>query len=351
MASKSSSSASFTKRPPTTRDLAAKLGVSHNTVARALRNDPEIAGVTKKRILKEAEAAGYRMNPLVSALMNQVRRHRKLGPSGEVIGFLTSYTSEDRWRTHPSLSQYYKGAHERAEALGFQLQPFWLGTGGVDSARVGRILRARGVKGVIIGPVLADYHPFRLDWDHHAVVALGSGFRQVPVHRVMHHQTTGMLACYSHLRQFGYRRIGFVTHLADDLRTNHLWRSGYLGAQQVYGGACLDICFSESYEDPASVHEWIRRMKPDAVIGTWVLAMLQSLRIQLPRTLGFASLDIEAAQLGEIAGIWQDNQRLGAAAMDLLAGQIYRNETSLPKAPTLTYVEGTWMDGPTVRRQ
>lgn len=337
--------------PPTTRELAAALGVSHNTVARALRNDPEIALATKGRILKAAEEAGYRMNPLVSALMNRVRKRGKLGTSGEVIGFLTSYTSEDRWRTHPSLSEHYKGAHERAEELGFQLDPFWLGTGGVDSARVGRVLRARGIRGVIIGPVLADYHPFRLDWDHLAVVAIGAGFRQVPVHRVTHHQTTGMQVCYAHLRQFGYKRIGFVSHLADDLRIHHSWRAGYLAAQQVHGGDRLDIFFAESYEDPEPVERWLKREKPDAVIGTWVHPLLQSLQVKIPERLGFASLDIMTAQLNQLAGIWQDNERIGAVAMDLLAGQIYRNETSLPKAPTLTHMEGTWMDGPTVRRQ
>lgn len=351
MKTSSTSTPRMQPMPPTTRELAAALGVSHNTVARALRNDPEIALATKNRILKAAGEAGYRMNPLVSALMNRVRRRGKLESSGEVIGFLTSYTREDRWRTHPSLSEHYRGAHTRAEELGFQLEPFWLGTGGVDSARVGRVLRARGIRGAIIGPVLADYHPFRLDWDHLAVVAIGAGFRQVPVHRITHHQTTGMQTCYAHLRQFGYKRIGFVSHLSDDSRIHHLWRAGYLAAQQVHGGDRLEIFFTGSYEEPEPVRSWLKREKPDAVIGTWVHPLLQELHVRIPERLGFASLDIMTAQLGQLAGIWQDNERIGAVAMDLLAGQIYRNETSLPKAPTLTHMEGTWMDGPTVRRQ
>ncbi|MDA3873295.1 MAG: LacI family DNA-binding transcriptional regulator, partial [Kiritimatiellae bacterium] len=36
---------------PTVRSIAAAAGVSHETVARALRNDPRVASATRERIL------------------------------------------------------------------------------------------------------------------------------------------------------------------------------------------------------------------------------------------------------------------------------------------------------------
>jgi hypothetical protein len=37
--------------------------------------------------------------------------------------------------------------------------------------------------------------------------------------------------------------------------------------------------------------------------------------------------------------------------MNLLAGQLFRNETGIPSIPEVTLVEGTWIDGPTAPRK
>ncbi len=47
------------ERPPTLRSLAAKLGLGVSTVSQALRDSPEIAVETRKRVKMAAEAAGY----------------------------------------------------------------------------------------------------------------------------------------------------------------------------------------------------------------------------------------------------------------------------------------------------
>ncbi|MDR1281629.1 MAG: LacI family transcriptional regulator [Opitutaceae bacterium] len=335
----------------TLRDIAERTGLALSTVSMALRRHPRISKATHKRVLAAARKAGYCANPLVTALMAQVRRHRRLQPSGEVLGFLTSSASEDKWREYPSLVDHWEGARRRALEQGFQMETFWLGTGGADSARINRILRARRIRAVIIAPVMANHKPFRLDWDNLAVVALQYSFRQVAVHRVAHHQTNGMYLCYRKLREHGYRKIGLALNCFDDERTHHYWRAGWLAAREVYGGEPVDLlCVREEFPSLGEVRDWLEQTKPDAVIspaGMWLSAIRKN-GYAVPERIAYASLDVMPAQVGHIAGIWQDNRRIGANAVDILSGQLFRNETGLSSTPVATLIDGAWLDGPTV---
>jgi LacI family transcriptional regulator len=60
------------KRATTIREIAAAAGVSAMTVSLALRGSREVSAATRKRIRALAESMGYRPNPMVSALMQQV---------------------------------------------------------------------------------------------------------------------------------------------------------------------------------------------------------------------------------------------------------------------------------------
>jgi LacI family transcriptional regulator len=51
----------------------------------------------------------------------------------------------------------------------------------------------------------------------------------------------------------------------------------------------------------------------------------------------------------ELAGIDQNANLVGEAAVDLLIGQLQRNERGLPDYPKTTLVGGTWVDGASVR--
>lgn len=55
------------------KDLANALGISVGTVDRALKNRPEVSATTRERVLKLAEASGYRPDPLASALATRKR--------------------------------------------------------------------------------------------------------------------------------------------------------------------------------------------------------------------------------------------------------------------------------------
>lgn len=340
--------------PPSIRELAAKLGVSRTTVSLALRNDPCVAPDTRRRILDVAHRAGYRSNALVNALMAQVRQGQRLKPTGEVVTYLTAYERENDWKAIPSVVAQYEGARERAAELGFKVEIMWMGTRGVQSAHIARVLAARGIRGSILAPLAIDHHTLELAWNDHTTVAIGYSFRQVALHRAVHHNMNAAFACYGSLRRLGYERIGLAMHEADDARVHNFWISGYLGSQRVHGGERLAPCLFSDFSNPKPFLAWYRRARPDAIIGIWPhlpLAWLREAGVGVPGEVAFASLDIGDARAGEIAGIRQDNRNVGMAAMDVLAGQLFRNEIGVPAVPKVTMIEGVWMDGATAPRR
>lgn len=341
-------------RCPNMRELAAKLGVSTTTVSLALRSDPRIPLATREKVQAVAQEMGYRTNALVNALMSQVRQSSRLTPTGEVVTYLTSFDTSDFWKDVPSMSAQFEGARERAAELGFKMEVMWLGNRARQSQHTARVLASRGIRGSILAPLPVDHQTLELDWNAHTVIAIGYSFGQAAVNRAVHHNINAALACYENLRKLGYERIGLAIHELDDARVHGLWTCGYLGSQRLHGGTALPPMYISDYKDSNPFFEWLEAHRPDAIIGIWnhtPLHWLAKAGIDVPGQIGFASLDIGDNQVGQIAGILQDNHNVGVAAMDTLAGQLFRNEIGIPRVPKFTMIEGTWMYGKTVMRR
>jgi DNA-binding LacI/PurR family transcriptional regulator len=337
------------------RDIAKKTGVNPATVSRALRNHPNVAPATRTRILAEAQKAGYRSNALVNALMAQVRQRQRLRPTGEVVAYLTSCRTEDDWRRLPSHMQQFEGARDQAQQFGFNLQPMWLGDQCNRSRQVARMLRARGIRGSLLAPVPLDHRSMEIDWNEHSVVSIGYSFQQMALHRAVHNHVSLIFACYSELLKTGYRRIGLAMYTDGSNRVRHLWLAGFLMAQRVHGNDRTEplLLTGCSHKTPGPFRHWLKEQTPDAIIGIWPDVQLDWIRacgVRVPEDVSYASLDV-GNRSRHFAGMLQDNRSVGAAAMDLLASQLFRNEIGLPSTPRVIQIEGIWIDGPTVTRR
>jgi hypothetical protein len=69
--------------------------------------------------------------------------------------------------------------------------------------------------------------------------------------------------------------------------------------------------------------------------------------IQVPEEIGFAALT-HNKETSDMAGIDQRQEMVGAAAMDLVIGHIYRNEYGMPGAMKTVFIDGVWKNGNTV---
>lgn len=335
------------------RAIAEAAGVSRMTVSRALRNHPNVNAKTRDRIVEIANQLGYHPNPLVSTLMADIRTKRTQ-PSGQVLAFITAHETADRWRDLYTTRQFYEGAHEQARRLGYKLEPFWLFDKWMDAPRLSRILYARGINGIIIAP-LPD-HPIQLDldWSKFAAVCMGYSLRSPALHHVANHQYKTMRMVIQELRRRGYQKIGLCLAVDDDQRVLNLWRAGFLVEESVHPPAVtIPILIMDSIGAGFKpFRAWVRRHRPDVIVSIHecVLTWIANLGLTVPGDIGFAHLGISEEMFGRIAGVDQNSRTAGAAAVDVIVGQHHRNERGIPMQPKSVLMEGTWMEGVTLKQ-
>lgn len=338
-------------RPPSIRELAAKLGVSRTTVSLALRNHPRISETTRRRVHDFAVSQGYQPNALVNALMSHLRRRRPVHANGEVMAFLTTGETENSWKKLPTIVDCFNGIRNQAEQQGFHLEPFWLGREGEAARSVARVLHARAVRGSLLCLIKDESGKLDLDWDHHPVIALGYTFNQKHLHQVAHNHFNGILSAYQELRKLGYQRIGLVLAHYDDNHVNHYWTAGFSVGQRLYGGTILKPLLLKDHNELDACQRWFERIRPDAIIGTHpdpALTMLEKQGVNVPNESAYVTLDLESSNFGRIAGIRQNWDGMGAAMVDLLIGQLHINHYGLPATPRIILIEGHWKTGATV---
>lgn len=331
-------------------ELAKKAGVHRSTVSLALRDHPRISLEMRQGIQALAAKHGYRVNPLVAALMQSRRRGRPAAAT--TLAYVTNYPTRDGWRPpHHNRPDFFPGAFERAVDLGYNLEHMWLGQPGMTPARFSAILATRGVPGVIVGRLPPGMSSMDLAWERFSAVALGMTLRSPLLHHVTenHFDTVGQ--CMRQCHDRGYRRVGFVFAEANDSpRVGERWLGAFLARQRLLFPPENHVqpCSHEP-ADEASFHEWMRAERPDAVIATHarpVLGWINRLGLEVPRDVGL--IDFEHRAGTDFAGMEYDPARIGSLAVDMLVGMLHRNETGVPEDPHEVLVTGRWREGTTL---
>lgn len=337
--------------PVTQTDIALAAGVHRTTVSMALRSHPRIPEATRLRILAVAETLGYKPNPLVNALMSQVRLHRPPCFKG-ALALLNPWHSKGGWSVWECNRRMVEGARERAAAAGFHLEEYWLGDPSLSASRLHAILLARGVLGVL---VLQPQEPtFEIDFDFSsfACASVGLSCRRPVLPVAQNHQYDSLLRACQALRNLDYRRIALWVYEGHNERVNRLWTAAFSSYQLgIPETQRLPPLLLSSPGEVARLPGYLRDFKPDAILASDVALAepLGSLGLRFPQDLGFALLDKEPANQN-FAGVDQRHQQAGAAAIDLICGALYRNETGLPTDPQVLLTLGSWCPGPSVRQ-
>ena len=97
------------------KHVAAAAGVSLAAVSLALRRDRSIPEATRARIEAAAARLGYRPNPLVAALMADLRGRHPQRDAAHVIAYVESYPSDATPQQRASLLRFRNGARAEAE--------------------------------------------------------------------------------------------------------------------------------------------------------------------------------------------------------------------------------------------
>ena len=80
-----------------------------------------------------------------------------------------------------------------------------------------------------------------------------------------------------------------------------------------------------------------------------VFPWLKDRGLRVPQDVGVIQLEWRASH-PEIAGMNQHNDAVGEAAVDMVVGQIHRNESGIPAFPRATLIGASWVDGSSVKR-
>jgi DNA-binding LacI/PurR family transcriptional regulator len=335
--------------PVVLADVARAAGVSIMTASRALRNAAEVAAPTRERILEIARDLGYSPNPLVHSLMRQVREQR-VQRKPITLGMITFNLAHEM--EHPVRLVIWNTAMRRAEELGYRFEIFDLSQREFAPARVDRILRARGIRGLFVSSPLANPGTLSLSWQYYTAVNWGYNLRAPRLDRVALDIYHGVGVVHRELVALGYRRIGFVSAISKEANVEDRRVAAYLACQcRMPARDRLQPFIHEGDASLASaLGPWLRQQRPDAVIGDIkTFEALQQLGIGLPDELGYANINAMSAP-GVMAGLDGRTEVLGRAAVDLLADAYVLNRTGEPENPKLVLMEGVWTPGGTVRR-
>jgi DNA-binding LacI/PurR family transcriptional regulator len=217
--------------------------------------------------------------------------------------------------------------------------------------RMSRILRARGIRGLILCSLPHVGGRLALDWKHFACVTKGLTVQHPPVHRVVSSHYEDMHLVLEQLGRRGYRRVGLV--LGDELsvRVDRAWLASFLLHQ-------LDTNESDRVppliaRTPAAETDfasWYESHRPEVLLFSDqpVQSWLERRQVNVPRDAGLVHLDW-SPELAPLVGLDSNPELLGEAAVDLLVGQLQANELGIPKYEKIVAVRGRWVAGASVR--
>ncbi|MFZ4776483.1 MAG: LacI family DNA-binding transcriptional regulator [Terrimicrobiaceae bacterium] len=336
----------------TQKDVAREAGVSHVTVSLALRGRREIPLTTQKKIKAIAKRLGYSPDPMLGAL-SAYRRIQRPAAFHSNLAWINSDPKPEGFYIG-DYNLYFEGARTRARELGYGLEKVHLADYNYDYRTVQRMLAARGINGLLIGPV-PDYKThIALDWSRYSAVRFGYSMLDTVLHTVTNSQYRTAFFAVEHLVRCGYRRIGYVTEKTFNIRTGGHFLGGFLSARAFFATEEIPVATHgpvvdnqwDRYWEP--VLRWAKKVKPDAILagGGDTFYFLERQGFRIPEDFGFAALTVDKSEK-QFSGMHQNPWSIGVGAANLLVSLIERQETGIPETPMHVLFESRWIDGRT----
>lgn len=337
-------------RPVRQVDVAKKAKVSVTTVSLALRNSPLISNAVGDRVRKIAEEMGYCPDPVAQALRCKSSLQKSSPRFFGTVGLVMSQACATARRQIPCFSEWDEMLKACCRNSGYALDRFEVGPSEKEQRHLDRVLKARGVQGLLFYGALQEIHGWHLDWNSYAVVAYAASSHEHFVHNVVNASSNDTYDVMAQLHQLGYKRPGyFVSSPLFDF-----WKAGFSSAiDQMYGASDIPVIDRMVPGNTTRVFcEWVEKYQPDVVITLEEprLQDLFSMGLRVPEDIGFIWLDVLPGQLN-ISGMIQPRDSAHKVMIDLLHGMLTRHEYGAPAMPMCIQLPSIWNPGATVRKQ
>jgi LacI family transcriptional regulator len=234
--------------------------------------------------------------------------------------------------------------------LGFAVEVFGVGAGGLTLKRLESVFVSRGIHALIVLPAWHNPDLSSLNWSRYAGVYTDCVIERPHLHLVCtdHYRSMTELLALLHAR--GYRRPGLILEAGRDerlqMRQSAAFRAFQEAPHEVEHVPVLFVpTFQECYFTP-----WFQRHAPDVVLTHHepVLTWIGKAGKRVPRDCGFVHLNV-LGQSRACAGLDLQPRQLGARAVELVVGQLHQKEMGSPSWPTSTMLEARWVEGPTIK--
>ena len=334
----------------TMRAVAEAAGVSAMTVSRVLRNDPRTSPAVRTKVLSAVRKMGYRFDPRLAHAMRVLK-----APGGATIAVIREHYPQDGLLGPSYQYVALEDIRSHAASHGFSVEEHWLGRAGLTPRKLVRILKARGIEGLIVSPMSMRLACAEIDFSIFSAVTFGYAMTTPALHMAGGNVMGGMLLAFDRLRAHGYRRIGVALTRWVVGRSQSAFTGGLFSLHQNTMEKDR-IPFLELPHELEHGQEafcaWVRRHSPDVVISmdTHAPKWIKGMGLRMPEDVAFVSYDWVPSMSG-IAGIDQRRSHVAAAAVDLLAVQMSRFERGVPAVPRQVLIPSAWVDGASVPRR
>jgi LacI family transcriptional regulator len=350
----------------TLKDIADKVGCSKNTVSLALRNSPRISEAVSKKIHRLARKLHYTPNSRVNEAMSYVRSHKK-AVLQETLGILVDWpvSSKEELAYHQHLHLIFKSIEQRAQELGYGTDYLFISAPGMTEKRMERIIRSRGIRGLIVVPVSKGPARLRMNLEQFASIQIGRTVWSPRMDTVAADDGDCVYLAAKVLWRRGYRRIGFFFSrwaLAQSL--NRLEMGALYSQKHIPDIEKIPIGITERQRTQQDVLDsdklkkdfipWFKKHRPEAVIclGVPVKEILEkNLKLRVPDEVAIVQYDYVPKPGVEFAGISHQKDLQAAYAVERLTTKISHSLFGLPPAPLEVSFPVKWVDGPSIKRE
>ncbi|PTX92205.1 hypothetical protein DB346_25025 [Verrucomicrobia bacterium LW23] len=339
-------SASFTQL-----QLAEALGLHQSTISLALRDSPRIPAETRQKIREAAERMGYVSNAAAVMLTHR----KKASASGRIhsaMAWVNTWGDHSGMYQYKDFSAYRKGARATARKLGYALEEFDVDASPSSLPQLQRILKARGIRGILLPPSKLRLDLSSFDWSTFCTVRIGYSLAYPATHIAAPDQMGNGRLGFEAIMKRGYCRIGWVSSSQGAPGRSHVHEAGFLLAQldEPMKNRLPLFEFDRQHEAKSfqSLKRWIERTRPDAIFSNIsnIVQVVRSAGYRVPEDIAVAGttiLDIDAT-----AGIDQRSEEVGSAAIMTLLSHMNANHMGIPSFYIQSLIPGRWMDGDTL---
>jgi DNA-binding LacI/PurR family transcriptional regulator len=313
------------KSPPTIRDIARAVGVSHQTVSRVVNNNPHISPETRERVMKAILDLGYHPNAIARS-MAQGRSCMLASVAPNLVDFTFASNQE--------------GAEYEARKAGYFLITSPASNEEDFEELLDELIARRRVDGIVVFNPHLDFRQPLQSRGIPLVYCVGSARDDIRYSIYLDNRGAANVAA-RHLLNLGHTRIGEITGplIEDCAQERH---KGFVDALMAMGLDTSGLHSTEGDWSATSGYQVFRSWEQNGEIPTAVIAqndrmaigVIRAARdagIRVPEQLsvvGFDDMPLASYFDPPLTTIRQDTFMLGREAVRLLLKVI--NDPSLP---------------------